>query len=266
MEPLTGFRKLRNIVPTVRNYGTALLRAVATGHIMWRWAVKPMVRDVEKLCQFVDSTQERYRLLRQLMTSKSVRTRCSLGCTTSSLREQVTVESQRATYIAYRDTYYEKSEWATVRWRMNEVTSRYLNEHNGYGPIMDHARKLTMGATSYEALAVLWEILPWSWLADWFGNIGDTISACNNTAGCYPVSACFMRRIWTKSTYVPKTQSSWIKISNDPQEHEVTKRRFLLPLTGYWIPSFGLPILTDKQLTILGSLAALKGTMPFKAK
>lgn len=265
MEPLRGFQKLRNIVPTVRNFGLALLRGVATGHIAWRWVIKPMMRDIEKLCQFTEATEARARLIRKLSTSKSVRTRCSLGTVTSSLREQVTVESQRATLISYRDTYYEKSEWATVRWRMNEVSSRYWKEHNGYEPIMTQARKLVLGATSYEALATAWELLPWSWLADWFGNIGDTIAACNNSLGCYPVSACFMRSIWTKSTYTPKTQSSWIRVSNDPQEQEVTKRRFLLPLTGYYIPSFALPILTEKQLTILGSLAALKGTRPFKS-
>jgi hypothetical protein len=66
-------------------------------------------------------------------------------------------------------------------------------------------------------------------------------------------------------TYVPKTQSSWIKVSNDPQEQEITKRRFLLPLYGYHIPSFSLPLLTGKQWAILGSLAALKGTKPFKS-
>lgn len=265
MDPLIGFNKLRNIVPTVRNFGLALLRGVAAGYITWRWAIKPMVADIRRMCDFADAVNDRAALLRKLMTSKSVRTRCGLGTVTSSLREQVTVESQRATYIAYRDTYYEKSEWATVRWRMNEITSRWLQQNNGYEPVMAFARNLCAGTTSQEALAALWELTPWSWFADWFGNIGETIAACNNSAGCYPVSACFMRRIWTKSTYVPKTQSSWIKVSNDPQEQEITKRRFLLPLYGYHIPSFSLPLLTGKQWAILGSLAALKGTKPFKS-
>jgi hypothetical protein len=265
MGPLIGFNKLRNIVPTVRNFGLALLRGVAAGYITWRWAIKPMVADIRRMCDFADAVNDRAALLRKLMTSKSVRTRCGLGTVTSSLREQVTVESQRATYIAYRDTYYEKSEWATVRWRMNEITSRWLQQNNGYEPVMAFARNLCAGTTSQEALAALWELTPWSWFADWFGNIGETIAACNNSAGCYPVSACFMRRIWTKSTYVPKTQSSWIKVSNDPQEQEITKRRFLLPLYGYHIPSFSLPLLTGKQWAILGSLAALKGTKPFKS-
>lgn len=265
MDPLVGFNKLRNIVPTVKNWGTMILRGVAAGYISWRWAIKPMVRDIENMCNFVEASNRRYQLLRKLATSSSVRTRCGLGTVTSSLSEQVTVESQRATYIAYRDTYFEKSEWATVRWRMNEITSRYWAEHNGYEPMLAHARNLCLGTTSQEALATLWELTPWSWFADWFGNIGDCIAAANNSAGCYPISICFMRRTWTKSTYRPKTKSSWIRISNDPQEHEVDKRRFLVPLVGYLLPSFSLPILTGKQWAILGSLAALKGTMPFKA-
>lgn len=265
-DPLVGFKKLRNIVPTVKNWGTAILRGIAAGYISWRWAIKPMVRDVENMCNFVDAVQQRYKLLRKLMTSSSVRTRCSMGLESSSLTEQVTVESQRATYIAYRDTYYEKSQWATVRWRMNEITSRYWAEHNGYEPVMAHARNLCLGTTSQEALATLWELTPWSWFADWFSTIGDNIAACNNSAGCYPISICFMRRTTTKSTYRPKTKSSWITISNDPQEHEIDKRRFLVPLVGYHIPSFSLPLLTGKQWAILGSLAALKGTKPFKAK
>lgn len=263
-DPLVGFSKLKNIVPTVYNYGKMLLRGVAAGYITWRWAIKPMIHDVEQMCQFVEAVDRRYKLIRKLMTSKSVRTRCWLGTDTQSLREQVTVESQRATLISYRDTFYQKEEWATVRWRMNEITSRYLNEHNGYEPIMAYCRNLVRGTTSQEALATLWELTPWSWFADWFGNIGTTITAANNSAGCYPVSVCFMRRIWTKSTYTPKTQSSWIKVSNDPQEQEITKRRFIVPLVGYTIPSFSLPLLTGKQWAILGALAALKGTTPFK--
>lgn len=264
-DPVTGFRKLAGIVPTVRNWGAAILRGVAAGHLTWQWAVKPMVGDIRRMCTFVEACQKRYDLIRRLMTSESVGTRCFLGTETASSTSQCTVESQRATLISYRDTFYQKDEWATVRWRMNEITSRYLREHNGYGPVMDFTRRLCLGATSQEALAALWELTPWSWFADWFSDIGDTIAACNNSSGCYPVSICLMRRNWTKSTYRVKTKSSWIQVSNDPQEQRVEKRRWIVPLLGYHIPSFSLPIFTGRQWSILGALAALKGIAPFKS-
>lgn len=267
-DPLVGFKKLANIVPTVRNFGVALLRGVAAGYISWRWAIKPMIHDLRCMMEFQEAVDRRLLLLRKLSEGKVVSKKCDLGTVTDSLTEQVTVESQRASLICYRDTYYEKSEWASVRWRMNEITSRMWNSRLKVDDqaMVKHTKKLVLGATSQEALAVLWELTPWSWFADWFSTIGDTISAVNNSAGCYPVGICLMRKTWTKSTYRVKTKTSWLRVSNDPQEHEVEKRRFLVPLIGYHIPSFSLPVLTGKQWAILGSLFALKATSPFKVR
>lgn len=267
MDPLIGFQKLKNIVPTVRNWGLMLLRGVAAGYISWRWAIKPMIHDIRCMLEFKEAVDRRLMLLRSLMTGKVCSKKCDMGTIEDSLTEQVTVESQRATLIRYRDTYFRKREWASVKWRMNEITSRYWNEQLKYDDqaLVKHTKKLVLGATSQEALAVLWELTPWSWFADWFGTIGDTIQACNNSSGCYPVEICLMRETWTKSTYRTKTSSSWLQFFNEPQEQEVEKRRFLVPLVGYHIPSFTLPILQGKQWAILGALAALKGTPPFKA-
>jgi hypothetical protein len=57
---------------------------------------------------------------------------------------------------------------------------------------------------------VIWELLPWSWLADWFGNIGDVISnassnAVDNLTADY---AYVMRTVETRITY--HGYSTWL--------------------------------------------------------
>lgn len=256
---LTGVRNLPNIVPTVRNWGTALLRAAATGYIQWRWAVKPMVADVRRMLSFAEASHKRFNELRRMADGKEIRRKVKLASDESAKTQQVTVESQRATLISYRDTTFQKKEWATVRWRMNKVSSNAFKEQNVEDKFA-YVDRICSGITSYEALSTLWELTPWSWFADWFTTIGDNIAASNNAVGAYPTSICFMRTTTSRSVYRIKTKSSWLTIENVPYELEIRKGRWLVPLIGYLLPSVTMPILTNRHWSILGALAALRGT------
>lgn len=261
---LAGFAKIRNIPATVRNWGQMLIQLAANGYISWRWAVRPMISDIDKMLSFRAAVEKRFKELDSLVEGNEIRKRCYLGTQQELLTENVTLESQRATCYAYRDTLYRKREWATVRWRMNEITSESWIRRDRRD-LYDHARNVCRGFTSQEALSTLWELLPWSWFYDWFGNVGQVIAATNNSTGTYPVSICLMRRIDTWSIYRVKTKSSWLNISTEPEESEITKRRWIVPLVGYTIPTFALPTLGWRQWSILASLAALKGLAPIKA-
>jgi len=256
---LVGALKLRNIPSAIRSYGSMLIRLAASGYISWRWAVKPMIADIRRMMSYQDAVLERFRELRQMAEGETISKECYLGRVTSeTLGTNVTLESQRATCYVYRDTFFNKKEWAVVKWRMNEISALTYAKGREVSKIMDQARRTCAGFTSQEALATLWELLPWSWFYDWFGNVGQVIAASNNSVGAYPVSICFMRRTESKSTYRLKSKSSWLNISTWPGELEIRKGRWLVPLIGYTLPTVGMPILEGRHWSILASLFALK--------
>jgi hypothetical protein len=119
------------------------------------------------------------------------------------------------------------------------------------------------GVNSYELLAAAWELCPWSWFVDWFLDVGTTIAAYNNTLGLTWSDICYMRTCEARFDYdlMVGWPSSGYTLSGIPYESEVVKERF--PVTpGLGVsPSF-LPLFTQKQWSILGSLAALKLETP----
>lgn len=262
---LVGAAKLRNVPATVYQYGKALIQLAAQGYISWRWAVKPMIADVRKMLTFQEAVLERFNELRRLAQGEEVSKEVWLGrVTDETLGTNVTLESQRATCYMYRDTFFDKKEWAVVRWRMNEVSALTYAEGREVSKIMDQARRTCAGFTSQEALATLWELLPWSWFYDWFGNVGQVIAASNNHVGAYPVSICFMRTSCVKHTYRLKSKSSWLGVTAWPTEVRIRKGRWLVPLVGYLLPTFGVPALEARHWSILAALAACKGISPSK--
>lgn len=157
------------------------------------------------------------------------------------------------------------------RWRRNSFTSKvwgsceYLVPPGTKLPGADFAKpdglqdRLTAGITSHEALATLWELVPWSWFADWFFRIGDFIAATNNTLGLRWGRICVMRTSIGRTSYDVdySTKPSWVTLNGTWHSYFERKERHptypIIPL-----PFLGLPILNYGQLSILAALAYLK--------
>lgn len=61
---------------------------------------------------------------------------------------------------------------------------------------------------------LLWEVLPWSWLIDWFTNVGDIISnASNNAVDNLVLNASYVMKTTETSTEV-STYSRWPSFRN----------------------------------------------------
>lgn len=117
---------------------------------------------------------------------------------------------------------------------------------------------------------VLWNALPWSWLADWFANVGDVMSnmsvgAAENLVADY---AFTMRETSTKSTTVVTSQ--WNGVQSAPGVHpslrtSVPSGRFSLASSNELTMKsrstaspfgFGLhwPDFNDRQVAVLAAL------------
>jgi hypothetical protein len=123
----------------------------------------------------------------------------------------------------------------------------------------DWARNLTFGLNSHGALAAAWELTPWSWLADWFSNVGDVIAATNNSVPCTWSNLCYMRKLRSVIHAKPgsHTLEAWVSIDSDYVVQWLRKERYVVfPVVPIPLPY--LPIITGGKLSILAALAAVR--------
>jgi hypothetical protein len=121
------------------------------------------------------------------------------------------------------------------------------------------AWKTTFGITSHEMLATAWELTPWSWLTDWFSNVGNVIAATNNSVGCTWGDVCYMRTLHANRvvTYGSGSDADQLAALNGQEYYALTVRKeryVVFPILPLPVPQ--LPILTAGQWSILTALAA----------
>lgn len=143
--------------------------------------------------------------------------------------------------------------WGSVKYRLPDDRNppKWLMSDQGR---RDIAERIAFGMTGYEALSLLWEITPNSWLSDWFFGLGDYIAANNNTLNLIAYDVCLMRHLRTTAQWSITNRPAWqYSARSVPGFFERKTRTVSLPAVVQ--PTYGLPILTKGQWSIVASLA-----------
>lgn len=227
-----------------------LLSRAAKINLMIQFGVLPLISDARKALIFQDLVDQRVRELKRLQ-ERGLRRTVDLG----------TYSRESVSGIKYMHTAY-----TTVRANMRKETSITVRGHvrwhvnNNFYQSDAQLRALAMSIVSNNDLDVqaLYELMPWSWLIDYFSNLGDFVSLTRNKIN----ATHGLVRIMTHTR--SSTQSINIDIADGDIDKDVTfspirntmetKRRQIVPggLTAQ------VDFLTGSQLSILGSLTVLK--------
>jgi hypothetical protein len=141
-------------------------------------------------------------------------------------------------------THFER--WAVVKWKPTRPS--VLPPSDG------ELRAHLLGLHLSHILENVWEALPWTWLIDYFTNIGDVIQAGNHYIAT-PAGGTVMTRSTTMYTHREYTFSSGrCRLTPASLRYEQKRREVI----GSPVLSAQLPNLTTGQLSILGSLAILR--------
>lgn len=228
----------------------------ASGHLTWRWAIAPFIRDVRKMADYGFLMMRRMAMLRALQNGKVIRTRVALGGSTQRIVQSGQIlHSEGASLHGKRVTDYTQKVWATVQYKMpGGKLFPYIEAE-----LLNKAHRLVYGITTHEALATAWELMPWSWFVDWFAGIGTVINATNNTLGLVHSGVSLMNYTHSESSIEvdPATSDSWVSLNGDYHESYERKERFNVSPVLPFAPTY-LPVLTGKALSILGSLVVLQ--------
>jgi hypothetical protein len=252
----TFIGELKDLPSLVEGWGRGLLKAIAQGYLSWRWAIRPMISDLRKLMTFVDAVNQRLTYLLRLRDGKPMHKRCVLGQGMKNSAPTFATWHSNGPFVqGWRHVVTSYNEWATVQWKLDPACAIPTL---GYGELDKLARRLTLGLTYSGALSTLWELTPWSWLADWFGSFGTFVAATNNSVPLLYDKMCLMRTRRTSVRWYNWTNSTpWYVLSTLPTELSIIKeRQIVYPLLPFVVPQ--IPVLTTGQWSILASLAVLK--------
>jgi hypothetical protein len=221
-------------------------REVANQYLGAQFGWLPLVQDVHDLLDFQSHVQRRKAELDRLYSKSGLRRRIDLGHYSKNEDGNVFLESAAGLTILSRQSLkYSSRQWGVVRWKPN-VTP-------GYDPSdtdrIKLARRLVSGMTSEATIRGIWDLIPWTWIVDWFVNVHDFTSQWSNTVPANSQDASVMT--YQESEYQFRTISmSPGYQGGDGSVSLITKERY----TGSGTLTAHLPFIGADRLKTLGAL------------
>lgn len=253
----TFIGELKDLPDMIRHVGRTVLTAGRKGslspgklaghYLFWEFGMAPMISDIRKLTDFQNNVARRSKELDSLYRHGGLRRK--IRGQESSVSQSGTsspAESSIGLSCGFRYTALSKRKtWYTIRW-LPTAPPTFHNQKE----MRALARNLAYGLNAQALTLTAWELLPWSWLIDWFAGLQDYLQAHLNTVPAKPVSACAMRQSTTQYSFTPiESTLKGLKGGIRVTKYD-TKERAVLSGSS----SSGFPFLSGKQLSILGAL------------
>jgi hypothetical protein len=187
-------------------------------NVVFGW--KPFVRDLQEMYNLWVTLDKRLgQLVRE--NGKYIRRKATISDTNDTVVTQETeysapfanVLGAPPSYMQGRSVYSVKSSTKTRIWFSGSF--RYYVPDIGSSQWTARARLALFGALPTPEL--LWEVLPWSWLIDWFSNIGDVVSnaSANAVSNLTTRYSFIMKHVTTTTT---ATSVCWASVSTAPTD------------------------------------------------
>jgi len=225
-------------------------REFANWHLSLQMGWKPFFSDIRRMLAFRGTVDKRISELKRLYSKGGLKRRLILENVNAdeSLKNQGLDSGTGDSLLCNIDTSTHSRRWGTIRWVPTSlpVVPENSPDYERY------VRNIVLGLnTSLGNIdLVAWNAIPWSWLIDWYANVGDFIAANANAVPATHSTPCIM----TQTTTVRRFSRSDSFQSNYQGGNGVvglvTKKRDLADATL----TASLPFLTGRNLSILAAL------------
>lgn len=226
---------------------------IAEGYVAYNFGVAPVISDILSLLDVADKISERERYLRALQQEKGKRIRRKL--TSENVRGQWTVSSAFASNVTpnfvvscLADVECSRRYWYSCRAKLvHNIPARELRSR---------ATRATLGL-QHLSLAQLWEIIPWSWLIDYFVSTGTLLNAYRGGIPWVMSDLNIMCQSQAKTVATLLSIPSGLSVSTTVLNGLATEH-YRSPSSTMPFPVLKLRYLSLSQLGILLSLATIK--------
>lgn len=258
--PLTLIQDFKELPGQVRHIGDLLnkpakslgAKDLANQHLALQFGWLPLVDDLTKLLDLQSHILQRMRELNRLYSSTGLRRRIQLMDDTQSGKyfERQVVNTNCRLDVTH-DIEVKRRVWATIHWR---PTTPPPSVHQDFS-MNKLATQVVSGLTPEGLTKGAWDLVPWTWMINWFVNVGDFLLVNSNTVPAEHSSACLMNEVVVTCSPGPV-----IPGGNSLDKSDVTlggaytytsKRR---SLSGGVVPGFKIPFIGVFRLSILTAL------------
>lgn len=233
---------------------------IGSQHLNYVFGWKPLMQDIRTLASITKAVESRIRDFNALLEKGGITRRKHLasGGKSNSESEVSIYSTGLGEWKGMAQTSWRSKVWGTVRWvpdRLEPVDIKLLTEFN-------QALLVALDLTEPD-LPTIWEATPWTWLIDYFVNVGDVLQAIESSDLVIPTEVCLMRKrtVTTTTSFKrgPPSAGAHSKTSSGSSgecKHEYSLRE-LPPYTGVGdLLSFGF--MSKSQATnLLGLLMSL---------
>lgn len=224
------------------------IKRIASTNLEYNFTVAPLIGDLIKLWRAQEMMDNRLKELERLHGKRGLRRTVSIGDYSAQTSKTLWVQSVGITLERTWRCQTTAKYRCHVRW----------GAQAGPGVKPSPAQMRLWAMKSVLGLTVdsstLWELIPFSWLADYFGDIGTYLKATRNIVpatlrGCYPM--WHKRSVWSCPSW--ESDSGKTKMNSASITRE-TKTRVVSSIS----PSAYFRILNARQVGILASLSAVR--------
>ena len=194
-------RELRELPALFAKRTSDLSRDISSKRLSNEFGWKPLVGDLLKFLDFVKAFEDRFIELEKLHETGLRRKRKLFsGSSPTSTVYSGSLDNNRGLWVDGRVTNVTTTEiWGFCRWTPDKES---LDYKVGLFDVDNSALALmaVLGITpTIVDLSSIWELIPFSWLADWCSNAGDYLAAHRNIVGAKVDKIQIMQRTYTQS-------------------------------------------------------------------
>jgi hypothetical protein len=253
--------EMGDIPALIRNGGRSVIAQIGSGNLKYQFGIVPIASDIAKMRNFMTAYEIRRKELIRLQGPRGLRRTMTIGTWSRTSVGTATVQSLGVLLHSTitRTTTVEVK--VHCRWSLPPDLGGI--ETHAVSPSMDHLIVDAMTGLgvlkrrpNIGSLSTLWEALPWTWMIDWYGNVGDYLMTQRNEIPTLQPICSVMRH--TTSTFSGTGDAAGSPVATfTPFEftRETKSRKHVAPSITF----AGLPILSGKQIGILASLLAARG-------
>ena len=210
----------------------------------------PLVQDVKNLLDLQSHIHRRAEEIHRLYSSQGLKRRIRLGQDHAEqrLNDQIWYSELPGNAFVDLHKFTTSVKWGTVRWK---PTSLPPFQPDAMG-LNRQARNILLGASQEGVTQGLWNVLPWTWLIDWFLPVGDFLLQHSNTVPAVPVHMNVMRTTISETQATRTFRSgdaAWLQGGDGSMKFTTLERS----QSSSALPS-SLPFVGLKRLSILSSL------------
>ncbi|DAD50693.1 maturation protein [ssRNA phage SRR6960799_37] len=211
---------------------------------------EPLFKDLIDMIKFQEHVNNRVKELTSLHSKGGLKRSTKKRARTdiaSSLSGTLTIHSTEGTVQAYNSTTTKRKQWVSTRWKPD------VAELNAVPDATELARRARLAVHGWNlSPADAWELVPWSWFADYFFNIGDFLYATRNSVGGHCESICIMEHTRTEQRHSITAKPAYFSVVPATTVRETKRRRVS---AGIGLSAYSTPLIGTKQLLNLASIS-----------